>query len=43
MSIAVKPILVARQETIILPRAKPIMAKCLLVVVRIRYNEPIFN
>jgi hypothetical protein len=35
-------VLVTRQETIVLPKAKPIVGDNLPVVVRIRYNEPNF-
>jgi hypothetical protein len=36
-------VLITRQETIILPRAKPIVVEGLFVVVKARYNEPKFN
>ncbi len=39
----IKPVLVTRQETVILPRAKPIVAKCVLVAVKVKYNEPKLN
>jgi hypothetical protein len=43
MSKGVESILVTRQETIVLPRAKLIVVEGVLVVVRMRYNEPKFN
>ncbi len=39
----VEPVLLTRQEIVILPKAKPIVAKGILVVIRVRYNEPRFN
>jgi hypothetical protein len=39
----VESVLVTRQETIVLPRVKPIVAKGVHVVVRARYSEPKFN
>ncbi len=39
----VELILVTRQETIVLPRAKLIVVEHVHVVVRMRYNEPRFN
>jgi hypothetical protein len=43
MSRGVELVLVTRQETISLPKAKPTVAECDLVVVIMKYNEPIFN
>jgi hypothetical protein len=42
MSRRVEPILVTKQENVVLPRAKPIVAKHVRVI-RMRYSEPIFN
>ncbi len=39
----VELVLITKQETIILPRTKPTVAKGLLVAIRIRYSEPKFN
>jgi len=43
MSIGIKPIHVIRQETIVLLRTKPIVAERVHLVVKVKYNEPIFN
>jgi len=43
MSRRVEPIFVTRQETIVLPRAKSIIAQGVLMVVSIKYSELIFN
>jgi hypothetical protein len=43
MSRGVEPIFVTRQETIALPKAEPTMAECVLMAVRMKYNEPKFN
>jgi hypothetical protein len=43
MSKGVEPVLVIRQETLVLPKVKPTMAKCVLVAIRVRYSEPKFN
>jgi hypothetical protein len=43
MSRGVELVLVTRQETIVLPKAEPIVIEGVLVVVRMRHNEPIFN
>jgi hypothetical protein len=39
----VEPILITRQENVILLKAKPTMAKGVLMAVRVRYNEPRVN
>jgi hypothetical protein len=39
----VESILVTRQETIILPKTEPTVTKPVLVVVKIKYNEPKLN
>ncbi len=39
----VEPVLLTRQEIVIIPKAKPIVAEGILVVIRVRYNEPRFN
>jgi hypothetical protein len=43
MSRGVEPILVVRQETIVLQRVKPIVVEGVHVVVKVKYNEPILN
>jgi hypothetical protein len=43
ISKAVELVLITRQETVVLPRAEPTMVERVLVVIRMRYNEPIFN
>jgi hypothetical protein len=43
MSKGIEPILVTRQEIVGLLRAKPIVAERVLMVVKVRYSEPIFN
>jgi hypothetical protein len=43
MSRGVESILVTRQETIILPKAKSTIAQGVPVVVKIKYNEPRLN
>ncbi len=39
----VELVFVIKQETVVLPRAKPIVAKGVHVVVKIKYNECKFN
>jgi hypothetical protein len=39
MSKGVEPVLVTRPKTIILPKAKPTIAKGVHVVVKVKYNE----
>jgi hypothetical protein len=43
MSKRIEPILITRQETIVLPRAKPIVTKRVPMVIKVRYSEPRFN
>jgi hypothetical protein len=43
MSRGIELVLVTRQETIVLPKAEPIVVECVIVVVRMKYSEPIFN
>ncbi len=43
MSKGIELVLVTRQETIVLPKAKPIVAKGVLVAIRVKYNEPKLN
>jgi hypothetical protein len=43
MSRGVEPVLVTRQEIIILPRVEPTIVEGVPMVVRVRYNEPKFN
>jgi hypothetical protein len=43
MSKRVEPIFITGQKIIILPKAKPIVAKHVLMVIKVRYNEPKFN
>jgi hypothetical protein len=43
MSRRVEPILVTKQEIILLPRVEPTVAECVHVAVRMKYSEPIFN
>jgi len=43
MSNIVKPVLVTRQETIILPKAEPTITERVRVVVKVRYSEPKLN
>jgi hypothetical protein len=43
MSRIIELAFVTKQETIVLPRAEPIVAKGVHVAVRIKYSEPIFN
>jgi hypothetical protein len=43
MSKGFESILVTKQETIILPKAKPIIVEGLPMVVGVRYNEPKLN
>ncbi len=43
MSKRVEPVLVTKQETIFLLRAKPIVIEGVLVVVKIKYSEPRLN
>jgi hypothetical protein len=39
----VEPIFITRQENVILLKAKPTIAKGVLMVVRVKYNEPRVN
>jgi hypothetical protein len=39
----VELILITRQETIFLPRAKSIISKGVPMAIRMKYNEPKFN
>ncbi len=39
----VELVLVTRQEIVVLPRVEPIVIEGVLVVVTVRYIEPIFN
>jgi hypothetical protein len=43
MSKGVEPVLVPKQETIVLPIAEPTMGECVHVVIKVRYSEPKFN
>jgi hypothetical protein len=43
MSREVEPILVTRQETIILPRAKPTVVEDVPVAIKVKYSERRFN
>jgi hypothetical protein len=43
MSQGVEPILVIKQETIILPRIESIVVQGVPVVVKVRYSEPRLN
>jgi hypothetical protein len=43
MSRGVGPILVTRQENVILPKVEPTIAQGILVVVKARYSKPILN
>jgi hypothetical protein len=43
MSIGVEPILVTRQEIVILPKVEPTTVEGVLVTIKMRYSEPIFN
>jgi hypothetical protein len=43
MSKGVELVLVTKQETIVLPKAKPTMAQGVPMAVKIKYNEPILN
>jgi hypothetical protein len=43
MSKGVEPVLVPKQETIILPIAKSIVAECVPMAIKVRYSEPRFN
>jgi hypothetical protein len=43
MSKGIELVFVIRQETIVLPTAKPIVAQGVLMVFRIRYSEPRIN
>ncbi len=40
MSRGVKLVLITKQETIVIPIAELTITKCVLVAVRVRYNEP---
>ncbi len=39
----VEPVLVTKQKIVVLPKTKPIVAKGVLMVVKVRYNEPKVN
>jgi hypothetical protein len=43
MSKGFEPVLVIRQETMVLPKAEPPIVEGVVVVVKVRCNEPIFN
>ncbi len=43
MSKRVEPILVTRQETIVLPKTKLAIKKGVHMAIRMRYSEPKFN
>ncbi len=43
MSIGVEPIIVTRQETIVLPKVEPTIALGVHVAVKVKYSVPIFN
>jgi hypothetical protein len=43
MSRGVELVLVTRQETIVLPKVEPIVIEGVLMVIKMRYIEPIFN
>ncbi len=43
MSKGIKPILVTRQEIVVLLRVELIVAEGVIVVVRVKYSEPRFN
>jgi hypothetical protein len=43
MSRGVELVLVTRQEIVILPRAKPIVAEGVPMAIRVRYSEPRFS
>ncbi len=43
MSRGVEPLLVTRQEIIVLPKVEPIVAQGVHVVVKIKYSEPKLN
>jgi hypothetical protein len=43
MSRAIESILVIKQETVVLPRVKPIVAKGVSMAIKVRYSEPILN
>jgi hypothetical protein len=43
MSKKVELVHVTRQEIVVLPKTKPIVAKHVPVAVKVRYNEPKFN
>jgi hypothetical protein len=43
MSTRIELVLVTRQKIVVLQIAKPKVAKGVHVVVRVRYNEPMFN
>jgi len=43
MSKGVESILVTRQETVVLPKVEPTVVESVCVVIKVRYNEPIFN
>ncbi len=43
MSKGVEPILITKQETIVLSRAKPTIVEGIHVVVKVNYSEPRLN
>jgi hypothetical protein len=43
MSRGIELVLVTRQKTIVLPRAKLIVVEHVSMAIRLRYNEPKFN
>ncbi len=43
MSKKVEPILVTKQEIVVLPKAEPIVAEHVHVAIKVKYNEPKFN
>jgi hypothetical protein len=43
MSKGVEPILITRQEIIVLPKAESIVVKHVHVAIRVKYNEPKFH
>jgi hypothetical protein len=43
MSKGIEPVLVSRQEIIFLPKAKLTITKGVLMVVKVKYNEPRLN
>ncbi len=43
ISKGVKPILITKQENVILPRIEPTIAKGVPMAIKVRYNEPRVN